>query len=403
MKKIPMGDGTLIFNHNDVSYELPIHSCSATLSELDQLRSLLGIGFQCDFYKTKDQTKLVTQFHIEDGFIIYDRVRVELNPPPKLRLSIAQKLLIIAEYFIENEDLVTLFHPLNLFVHKEDGTILILYRGLKGQMPAKGYEEEPIVEQIKRLLLLLFSSARYEELLLNGNTFANRRSLEEYRRVTKRLLQAKSIGEIQTILAKEQEELQFKETQQKSDQADHRKPIPDRKLIEQKAIWIGGWAISLLVASGITFAIADDSEPNSSSIHFIQGLQAAAIHNYPEAVKAFDQLDFNSLTPEERKTILEFYVISGEIDKVNRLDSTFIPKLSKSIPTLPGLRFEKAVFLKDYRTMTELENKVYLDQRRYQLIVDAYLEQNELDNAERVAEESKNKELIERIRKLIYK
>lgn len=401
MKRIAMGDGTFVFNGDDVSYELPKNTCNVSVSELEQINSsLLGVGFRFQHYFTNDDTKLVMIFDIdEEGFIIYDRVRTELAPPVQLRLAIARKLLDLAEYFELQESLVTIFHPLNFFVHKDDGTVLVLYRGLKGQMPAIGYEEESIAEQAKRLILLLFTSCRYEELLLNGNAFAARRPLEEYRRVTKRLLQAKSIQEMRAVLDEEKqespsEENRLAETETFSDKTNLF--VEKRKFVDkQKVLLAGGLVASFLVVSGIVFAFANADDPEQKiPDQLMQGLRAATIQDYENASTAFDQLDFKSLTAEDQQVILQFYLTIGQVDKVNELDPSFIQKVAESNPSTPGLRFEKAVIKKDYRTITELENGIVLNQRRYEILVKAYIKLEKLKSAERVAKESRDPELI---------
>lgn len=399
MKKIAMGSGTIVFDQDDVSYELPTSDCNVTYDELAQITHLPGIGFSFDSYFTEDHHKFVMRFFLEDGFFIYERVRSELNPSKQLRLAIANNLLFLGDYFSNNDYLVTLFHPLNFFVHESDGTVLVLYRGLKGQMPAPGYEEEPLVEQIKRMILLLFTSARYENLLLNGNSYANRCLINEYRDITKRILRAKTIKDLQSILADESEALEDLSSSQSEDASAKEESKPQSHLPQKKVLIGGGIAVFALAVFGVIYGISSSSGTASQlPPTFIEGLRYAALQDYAKATQQFQQTDMNDLSPEYRQTVVEYYVNIGEIDNAQKLNPDYLTQLAKSQPLLPGLQFEKAVMLKDYEKMTELKDQIYLNQRRYKIIIDAYLKQKKFKSAETIAKDSNHPQLIQYVK-----
>jgi ethanolamine utilization microcompartment shell protein EutS len=396
VKKILMGDGTLVLDGDDVSYEL---ITDVTFEELEKIRDLPGVGFRFDPVRSDDETKLIMKFDMEEGFMIYDRVRLDLNPSSKLRVEIAKRMCLIGEHFQMHQDQVTLFHPLNFFVHQDDGTVLVLYRGIKG-MPASGYEDEPIVEHVKRLILLLFTTARFEELLLNGNGYANRRPLEEYRHIVRCLAQAKSLDDVKKCL--EEEERRLKEEEEKklaeAEQEKKKKPLIQQLTNKQKMIAIGGLAV-LVIVSTITFTVANADSGQELPNGYIQGLRAASVGDYSVATQSFDRLNFNSLSKQDKEVVLQVYVEANQVNKAKQLAGSD-PELRQVVeeavqnnnsgPEIPNgyIQGLRAASVGDYSVATQSLDRLdfnSLSKQDKEVVLQIYVEANQVNKAKQLA------------------
>jgi hypothetical protein len=161
----------------------------------------------------------------------------------------------------------------------------------------------------------------------------------------------------------------------------------------------GGIAVFALAVFGVIYGISSSSGTASQlPPTFIEGLRYAALQDYAKATQQFQQTDMNDLSPEYRQTVVEYYVNIGEIDNAQKLNPDYLTQLAKSQPLLPGLQFEKAVMLKDYEKMTELKDQIYLNQRRYKIIIDAYLKQKKFKSAETIAKDSNHPQLIQYVK-----
>ncbi|WP_124726718.1 type VII secretion protein EssB/YukC [Staphylospora marina] len=400
MKRIPMGDGTLTIDGDQIFYRIPAKDCNVTREELIEIEDLPGIGFRAKARFTEDESQLELHFVPEEKFVPFDRIRNDWFQDVSVRLTISRNLLLIADYFMHRPQWVTLFHPMNFFVHEQDGTVLVLYRGLKGQMPAPGYEEESLAEQVKRLILLLFTSSKYEELLLNGNSYAARRLIEAYRPLVRKLLKARELEELQQVMDEAIEEhareMEQKEEASQAAGASEKKPIP----------WlpVAGGVVGLLALMAVLWMDPESAPPEESALprEYVDSLRAMAIRDTRWLTRSLEQLDdqeLKSLSPDDRQSALELLVFIGDIDRVNKVDPEFMANFARKEQKIKELRFEKAVYQKDNGLITELWNQIYLTPRRYKIAVEAFAHLGKYEEAKKTAEQSKDHRLVEWVQK----
>ena len=249
MKKISFNHGTLGFERNLAYFELPrSHIYLNSVEEIQRIHDLEQIAFPCTVELKEEQLEM--KFVIEKGFIPFLMIK-KANMESKL--NAAEFLVKLGYFFFNQQEMFTIFDPLNFFVNDE-GEIKVLYRGIKGLMPADGYEDEPILDQVKRMLLLLFSGARYDELRIHGLSFAKSKTKAGEKRIVLRILQAENfpslLGSIQTERKERQKEekevKQEQETTSRNTSWLRRFSALDRK--KQIVIGLAGWILSVVAA-----------------------------------------------------------------------------------------------------------------------------------------------------------
>lgn len=346
-----MGIGTWVYQDNQVTYELPASQCNVSNEEVWMISELPGVGLEFSFHFIESENKLVMRFPVVSNAILdLERIRYDLDLDPLQTIQIAKNIFRIAEYFTVNKELSTVFHPCNFYVHPEQGTIQILYRGLRGRMPAVGFEEEHLLDQGKRLVFLLFTSARYEELLLNGNETALRYAIEGFRMIVRRLLYAQTFEEAQLILDEEESTYKKKENEAQ---------------IYNNNTKNNGWMKKLP-----SFSVIPKYMPNE----FLEGLRAAAIQDYEKAIEFFQKVDFARLDPEDQQIILKTYLFAGKPEEVERFVPSFFNQMDQMPNLSPILRFEIAAYRRsNYATILRLREQVPMDSRRQRIVLEAQI------------------------------
>lgn len=207
MKKFSFNHGTFVVNKDHVQFEIPIKYIFAnSLQEIEDIYDVGDFGFETLIETFFDQSTFVLSYLIEPDFFPLDILRQKDDP--QLKISSAESLIEIGLYFESQDRLVTVFEPPNFFVSTE-GKVKFLYRGVAGLMPAQGYEEEPIIDQVKRLILYLFTDARFSELNHYGLSYADRKLDPGSVRIGKRILRAGSFEQMTRALQAERRELRL--------------------------------------------------------------------------------------------------------------------------------------------------------------------------------------------------
>lgn len=347
-------------------------------------------------------------FLIEQGFVPFLRLR---NEPIPLQLTAAEYVIGLGYFFDRQQQLVTLFEPNNLFVN-EKGELKILYRGIKGLMPAEGFDAEPIIDQVKRLLLLLFTSARFDELRLNGLPFAKTKAKVGQKRIVARILEAPGFPELLTVMKnerKEREEEAATEEKKRQEQAQQQRATTGRFPLsfagQKKWLYIAAasWVVSLIVAYMIGSSQSTVVENQETKPEFLEGMRQSSLQQFSEAAKEFAKLDFKQLSKTDQRIVLLAYLYSGQAPKAIALDPTFAEtvatyygqinkpeELAKIKSNHPSIRFEQAYANKNYEEVIKLQNQVILDQRRREIVVTAYLEQGQLTEAKKLVDHFKD-------------
>ncbi|MEK4799990.1 hypothetical protein NYE37_13890 [Thermoactinomyces sp. FSL K6-2592] len=317
MKKISIDQyHSLIYEKDDVAVE--VKNVNITEEEIEKkIKNLADIGLS--FRYQLEGNHLVMNFDIKGEHILFDQVRAK-PLSAWARLGIGRKLVQIGEYFEHHkEELTTFFRPANFLVSisENNANVWVLYRGIRNHMPVpEGYHEEPILEQVKRLILMIFSTAHYDELLLNGNKVANKTALSEYKEFVKRLTKAKSFSDIEEAFFVEELELFSKE---ESAHREHQKQSLSllNRVKERKWVLLGGavFVLALLVAIPL-MGMGNHSGPDMS-LSYLNGLKAATAGNTEKAIQLFDQVEFEKLSVEDQQVIVQFYIQHDQKNKAS--------------------------------------------------------------------------------------
>lgn len=414
MKKISFNHGTLGFDQNHAYFELPRSQIYLnSVEEIQRIHELKQIAFPCTVELKEEQLEM--NFVIEKGFIPFLMMR---KGNMDSRLHAAEFLIKLGYFFFNQQEMFTIFDPLNFFVNA-NGEIKVLYRGIKGLMPAEGYENEPILDQVKRMLLLLFSGARYDELRIHGLSFAKSKTKAGEKRIVFRILQAENfqslLDEIQVERQERQKEEKELKTEPEATSTNKRFWIQRFSLMDwKKKIIIGSsvWLLSLVV-SFILGTSRTPTPPPSSEVTpaFLEGLRKAALQEFDEASTAFQKVDYKKLSKTDQRIVLLSYLFSGQAQLALRLDPAFVEdvanyysivdkpeELLKIKSNHPSIRFEQEYAKKNYPAVIQLQSQVTLDQRRRKAVLTAYLAQGQVDKAELFAKKFRDPELTKMIK-----
>lgn len=453
MKRFSFNQGTLIFSGNTITFEIP--------SNMHQIDPSVSQQFLVDPWSfptvlefTDDGLKLIYQ--VESGFFTFERARVQFMRDTKL--NIAVNMIRIGEYFQSQGQIGTVFQPANFFADGY-GNVKMMYRGLLNSMPNWGFTDEPVFEQIKRLVLLLFSSAKFDELRFNGHNYANQKLLEDFKRVGKRILQTQSFEEMDKVLKKEYEELIQEEEKRKAEEPQEKgsfltifkpKPVtPTHQIVrppsaEQKRAKENRNILLMMIGMGLVLVLylgmemfggeEDQKQANkpigtsqtndpskdgpkkaqpgksiSVNEHLYQALVHYGVKDYEKASKEFDQLQSKDLPNEEKKIAYYTYYRMYEVDKAISLfdtkiddmvedyyDDNKIKVFLQSKSTHPDVLFAKALANQNVDEMIALLKKNNnLNEFKGKRVIELLVKQNKLKEANDFAANSKSKALIE--------
>lgn len=200
MKKISFNQGTLSIDQNKITFEVPIQKIMInSAQELEPLFQQQNTSFPCEVQLSSDMLSLVFSYQVSTEFVPFLQARLFDR---HIRLSMIDQLTRLGYYFDTQERLATVFQPVNFFTDGQ-GRIKLLYQGLKGLMPADGYDQEPLFDQIRRLSLMLFSEARYDELRINGLKASYPKAFSGERPWIKKILQAIDLNDLLTLISNE--------------------------------------------------------------------------------------------------------------------------------------------------------------------------------------------------------
>lgn len=424
MKKISFNQGTLTIDQNMISFELPrskvlIHS----LQELESPMQLQEGMIPCQISWSDDHHALCFLYQLTPSDLPYGQaVQLERG----VRLSIASELTRLACYFETQEMMTTVFHPLNFFVNQA-GQVKVMYRGLKGLLPAEGYEDEPIVEQVKRLIAIMFSTAKFQEIVLSGQKIALKKAPAAERAWLKRLFAATDLNQLLNSISDERQRLIIEEDEPAI--SVHRRPIRTLPSLEASSHTAARSDIStkaqtflqtliksrgsFLVLLVILFVFAVFSliqlrqgTSDEEQVILMQGLRQVAWGQYSAAAQQFAKLDFDQLSKEDQKAVIFTYLRAGQYAKIIALDRKYaevvvqylvkkgaFDQLAQLQINVPEVLFEKAAKKNDLTQMIELREKIHMDLRRKKLLVDAYLAHMDYEGARQFVEQDGTLEL----------
>ncbi|EJR92684.1 LPD25 domain-containing protein [Bacillus mycoides] len=181
---------------------------------------------------------------------------------------------------------------------------------------------------------------------------------------------------------------------------------------------IGGAIGGIVVGAVSVFSLyAVPSKPveatTQPNTHLVKGLQQASIQQYPKAIQEFEQLDYKELDKESQKAVLFSYLLSGKANKALQYEPKFAESVVSYYVAIDNLKkvneiqvkndvidFEKAVLAKKDEVVINLKDKVSIDGRREQSIVDAYLRLKKYEECFTFAKAQGNKNVMKQVKEV---
>ena len=195
MKKISFNEGTLSFDKNKVTYEVPLEKTN--INFIEEVQFIRDLPFMVPIVRleiTQNNTFFIMELEVENGFLPLGVFKS--NSTDEQKYQFIKQLCEISIELKSLDKLVTVLDDRNILVNIEKQEIKFLYRGMQGLMPAGSYNDESIETQVKRLALFVLTSARYDELRINGlDEGLNKTSQERFKLVSK-IAHSKTINEI---------------------------------------------------------------------------------------------------------------------------------------------------------------------------------------------------------------
>ncbi|WJE61170.1 LPD25 domain-containing protein [Bacillus mycoides] len=152
------------------------------------------------------------------------------------------------------------------------------------------------------------------------------------------------------------------------------------------------------------------TQPNT---HLVKGLQQASVQQYPKAIQEFEKLDYKELDKESQKAVLFSYLLSGKANKALQYEPKFAESVVSYYVAIDNLKkvneiqvkndvidFEKAVLAKKDEVVINLKDKVSIDGRREQSIVDAYLRLKKYEECFTFAKAQGNKNVMKQVKEV---
>ncbi len=219
---------------------------------------------------------------------------------------------------------------------------------------------------------------------------------------------------------KEVEEPEEKTRVKGEQQAKADLPLEEGKKNKKHLFQIIGGAIGGIVVGAVSvFSLyAVPSTPvgattNQPDTHLVKGLQQASIQQYPKAIQEFEQLDYKELDKESQKAVLFSYLLSGKANKALQYEPKFAESVVSYYAAIDNLKkvneiqvkndvidFEKAVLAKKDGEVVRLKDKVSVDGRREQSIVDAYLRLKKYEDCFIFAKAQGNKNVMKQVKEV---
>jgi hypothetical protein len=384
MKKISFNEGTLGFDKNKVTYEVPLEKTN--IHSIEEIQFIKDIPFMFPITNldlTQNKTILLMEIEVENGFLPLGVFKSRSTDEEKY--DFIKQLCEIAIDLKNSEKLITVLDDKNILINPEKQEIKFLYRGVKGLMPASSYIEEDIDSQIKRIALFILTSAKYDEIRVHGLETALNKSSQERYKVVSKIYQCNTLNDILVILdgVKEKEETRqermaknkksffskipemkndvekkvntFKKTikeRQVNSIKREEKPKKERSVKSSHATFeeddnikksivdgsklkvIAGVIIALvLIFFAINMFSNGKNEPTSAILAssqkdedlLIRGLQYAAIQDYENATKSFEKVktSFGELSEDNQMAILFSYLMTGKYQEAINAEPNF--------------------------------------------------------------------------------
>jgi hypothetical protein len=167
LKKISFNEGTFSFDKNRVTYEVPLEKTN--IQSIDEIQYIKDVEFMFPVTKIEladNDSFLFMEFEVQNGFLPISVFKATSTDEEKYKF--VKNICAIATKITTFEKIVTVFDDRNILVNPANMEIKFLYRGAKGLMSAGSFEKEAIESQIKRIALFILTTAKYDEIRVNG-------------------------------------------------------------------------------------------------------------------------------------------------------------------------------------------------------------------------------------------
>src|SRR5699024_215585 len=153
-KKIEFNKGLLTKEKQDVTWELPtseVHCVSH--GELNYLKDNIKYAIPLDKLDQKEKY-LYLSWKIPEN---YKSISSVFDESDWYKLKTAKKLLEVAKFFNDRNDLTTVFDVENLYVNEYHNVVVVFYAN-KLQLPKKYDNHSNLLWDIKKIIALLLTS-----------------------------------------------------------------------------------------------------------------------------------------------------------------------------------------------------------------------------------------------------
>lgn len=174
---------------------------------------------------------------------------------------------------------------------------------------------------------------------------------------------------------------------------------------------IGSWFLSKGSSENVNTIAQEQAETEDV---LVNALKKFSMKEYEESAKLFDGVEYEALNDDDKDLMLLSYLFSDQPEKAIELEPSFdesVISYYKARHSMQKLRdlaeiveskaidFEIAVSDKDYWTIVELKESVKMKGERPQIIINAYLQLENIEGAKKFAKKVNDENLIELVEK----
>ncbi|CAG7643592.1 type VII secretion protein EssB/YukC [Paenibacillus allorhizosphaerae] len=430
-RHIDFNGGTFIFTKDVIKFRLPRKVTLAESPEqLDALKELTGdYTFPLKQVEFEDASRqdYVFYYGIEEGYRPFEKVRTN---PLDSKLHIVESLICLGEYTEElyrTQGLTIILEPVNLYVDSLH-RVKAAFTGIDTILPSSGFHDDDILEQVKRLILMLFSSVPFQSMKSRGIGTARDKPAPGAQEFLMTILRCKSFEDLRLAAAHQRDHMDLVE----KEMAAMKKERIRTGLGEyRKWIWMGASFFVVVMVGLMLFIYSAGFNSGKSAAHaaalagaepepepivredVLKALRLGAGGKYREAILLFQKIDPKELKDDDKyayatalwkrgaglmaldvypdKEIIDL-VVQDFVDKKNTLAIKQI-KLDA-----PVVKFEKAVIDGNAKTIIEQRKAFELDKRRSKIVAEAFMKENNLDEAGNYALKSGDDKLVAQVR-----
>ncbi|WP_099158589.1 type VII secretion protein EssB/YukC [Virgibacillus ndiopensis] len=417
--------GNLKENDDVIMYEIP--KAQTTLIEPEQLEELKRqdpLFLPCQHYKV-DETFILIYYKRENGYSSLQSQQIENED---LKYKVAKNLLAIERLI--GTQFTTLIHPDNIYINKL-GDIKLAHRGIRSVLPPEEFSEVQLLNYLKAIILSLFTDYSFAQ--INEKSINKLIAKDSF---LKNLYQASSLKDLQKFLYKNQSN-QSKTTYTKPTKEKGKQNKPKQQVSLLSGILIGILLGMLLLygiklmplseASSKTEAAYNEKQTENIKLKeqleqknvLIDAYQAAVSSDHVKAITLLESID--KLDDGAKKILAEQYMLTNKpvsLLKAAELDAANHAKVVSSLVSLnnkeanqaiqemkseaPEVLIEQAWLKKDYDSVIELLKELPDSKRAKFLGANSFIEVNKPDDALKLAEALKDKQLqIESLKKKV--